>query len=477
MALWGGRFEGQASPVFRRFNDSLPFDRALVQQDIQGSIGWAKAIAKTGVLTPAELKKLIAALEELLVVVQKNPDLLASATDEDVHSWVERELVAKVGDIGKKLHTGRSRNDQVATDVRLWAAAAIKHLQAQIVDAVASLARLAERELKAKTVVPGFTHLQRGQPVLFAHWALAYAEMLKRDYARLADVLTRTLVSPLGCGALAGTAYDVDREALAKDLGFLSVAHNSLDAVSDRDFVFELLSTACLCGVHLSRLGEDLVLYSSSEFGFVQMDDTVTSGSSLMPQKKNPDAMELIRGKSGRLLGNLVTLATVLKGLPLAYNKDLQEDKEPLFDSIEHLSLMLAMLVPCLDGMKVHRERCNAAADDGVIAATDVADYLVRKGVPFRQAHHISGQLVRRALALGVSLVAMPIDEMQRIEPKVAKDIYPHLTAHAMLSKRNATGGTSLAQVAQQVKATLAWTSKHAATAKAKSKSKAKANA
>ncbi len=451
MSLWGGRFADQPSALFKRFNDSLPFDRRLVEHDITASIAWAEAIADAGVLTAAELGTLTEALQTLLSRVRTSPDLLASAADEDVHSWVERELVALTGDLGKKLHTGRSRNDQVATDLRLWTAQAIDGLIHLLRDAQRSLVSLAQRELAHKTVIPGYTHLQRGQPVLLAHWAMAYVHMLDRDAERFVDALRRTQVSPLGSGALAGTAYPIDRLALAKRLGFDAVTPNSLDAVADRDFVFESISTCSLCAIHLSRLAEDLILYSSSEFGYVHMDDSVTSGSSLMPQKKNPDAMELIRGKSARTLGNLVTIATLIKGLPLAYNKDLQEDKEPLFDAVDQLAMSLQMVPPCIDGIAVDRARCRAAADDGLIPATDLADYLVRKGIPFRDAHHICGRLVRRAIQLRTTLIALPIQEMQSIEPSITPDVYEHLTIEAMLAKRTIPGGTGLAPVANAI--------------------------
>ena len=451
MSLWGGRFADQPSALFKRFNDSLPFDRRLVEHDITASIAWAEAIADAGVLTAAELGTLTEALQTLLSRFRASPDLLATAADEDVHSWFERELVALTGDLGKKLHTGRSRNDQVATDLRLWTAQAIDGLIHLLRAAQRSLVSFAQRELAHKTVIPGYTHLQRGQPVLLAHWAMAYVHMLDRDAERFVDALRRTQVSPLGSGALAGTAYPIDRLALAKRLGFDAITPNSLDAVADRDFVFESISTCTLCAIHLSRLAEDLVLYSSSEFGFVHMDDSVTSGSSLMPQKKNPDAMELIRGKSARTLGNLVTIATLIKGLPLAYNKDLQEDKAPLFDAVDHLAMSLQMVPPCIDGITIDRARCRAAADDGLIPATDLADYLVRKGIPFRDAHHICGRLVRRAIELRTTLIALPIQEMQSIEPRIAPDVYDHLTIEAMLAKRTIPGGTGLAPVANAI--------------------------
>ena len=453
MALWGGRFAGKASPLFKSFNDSLPFDVELVFEDIDGSIAWAEALGRAKILTRAEVTKLTRALLAIQKQSVNSFDVIRASGEEDVHAYVERELVKRVGPLGKKLHTGRSRNDQVATDVRLWTRFQIGAIQSLLIAAMDSLVRLAQRELKAGTVLPGYTHLQRGQPVLFAHWAMAYYEMLLRDHARLDDALQRVNISPLGSGALAGTAWPIDRDALAASMHFYAPSRNSLDAVSDRDFVFETLSALALCALHLSRLGEDLVLYSSSEFGFVQMADAVTSGSSLMPQKKNPDAMELIRGKSARILGNLVTLATVLKGLPLAYNKDLQEDKEPLFDAVAHVRLALRMVPPCLDTITINRERCWAAADDGLIAATDLADYLVRKGIPFRDAHHLSGQLVRRALELKTSLSNLSLAEMQKIDRRIQSDVYQHLTIEAMLLKRNVTGGTAPRQVARQIAA------------------------
>ncbi len=453
MALWGGRFQSDTSDLFKAINDSLPFDRALVIEDIEGSIAWARALGRAKVLKPADVSKLIKALESL-AARESDPKTakIASATDEDVHSFVERELIALVGDLGKKLHTGRSRNDQVATDVRLWTAHAIVALRQLIARAIESLVTLADAELAHRTVLPGYTHLQRGQPVLFSHWCLAYVEMLRRDYERFGDALSRVCVSPLGSGALAGTAYPIDREALAADLGFLEASRNSLDAAGDRDFVFETLSCIALTGIHLSRLGEDLILYSSSEFGFIQMSDRVTSGSSLMPQKKNPDAAELLRGKSGRLIGNLVRIATTLKGLPLAYNKDLQEDKEPLFDSVAHLTLCLRIVPECLTGITLNRARMHAAADDGFSAATDLADYLVRAGVPFRDAHHIAGRLTRTALELGVPLHKLTLEQMRKIDARIGPDIFKELSIDAVLAKRDVIGGTAPARVRAQIR-------------------------
>jgi argininosuccinate lyase / amino-acid N-acetyltransferase len=440
-AIWAGRLEGQADELFREFNDSLPFDRTLVREDIEGSIAWSKALARAGVLSADEQRSIEQALREILEMAVQNPALLAEADDEDVHSWVERQLVQRVADLGKKLHTGRSRNDQVATDLRLWTARQIRARQAELKSAMAALVDLAERE--KNTPFPGYTHLQRAQPILFAHWCLAYVEMLRRDHDRFADALKRVRVSPLGSGALAGTAYPIDRAAIAKDIGFRMASGNSLDAVSDRDFVVETLGAATMCALHLSRMAEDLVFYATGEAGLVDLPDGFTSGSSLMPQKKNPDACELIRGKSGRQVGNLVTLLVTLKGLPLAYNKDLQEDKEPLFDSMRQLSVCLRVVAPMLTGLKVNRDAALRAAAEGYTNATDLADYLVRLGVPFREAHHQVGRLVRTAIEQDRSLEDMPLEEIRKQAPRAGQDVYTALTVGATLEKRSVEGGTA----------------------------------
>ncbi|MCA3004533.1 MAG: argininosuccinate lyase [Planctomycetaceae bacterium] len=451
MALWGGRFEGKSDPLFRQFNDSLRFDARLVEADIFGSKAWASALVRAGVLTAQERDRLHAALDALAKeAAGLGAAGIAASGEEDVHSWVESRLIASIGDLGKKLHTGRSRNDQVATDLRLWTAGTLEALRAAVRDVRGCLVELADRE--REVIVPGYTHLQRGQPVLLAHWALAYFQMLGRDDARFADALERTRVSPLGSGALAGTAFPIDREALAKDLGFSGPSGNSLDAVSDRDFVFETLAACSLCSLHLTRLAEDLILYCSAEFGFVTMDDAVTSGSSLMPQKKNPDAAELIRGKSGRILGAMVSLAMTIKGLPLAYNKDLQEDKEPLFDASDNLLMCLRMLPPVLNTLKVNQQACRKAAlGDGSVLATDLADYLVDRGVPFRTAHEAAGRLVRVAMEAGVGLHELPLAKMQAVAPEIQADVAKALTLEASLARRNVLGGTAPAQVAQAI--------------------------
>lgn len=449
MALWGGRFTEAADTRFKKFNDSLRFDYRLAEQDIVGSIAWSKALLSVNVLTASEQKELEEALSELQRAVVDNPEQILESDAEDIHSWVEQALIARVGDLGKKLHTGRSRNDQVATDLKLWCRqqsrqilVLIHQLQTQLVG-VAS-----EHQL---TVLPGYTHLQRAQPVTFAHWCLAYVEMFERDYSRLNDAIERLNTCPLGSGALAGTAYDIDREALAKELGFHSATRNSLDSVSDRDHVMELLSAASISMIHLSRLAEDMIFYNSGESDFIELADTVTSGSSLMPQKKNPDALELIRGKCGRVYGSLSAILMTVKALPLAYNKDMQEDKEGLFDALDTWCDCLEMAALCFDGLKVNKERALEAAKQGYANATELADYLVAKGIPFREAHHIVGVAVVGAIEKGCGLEELPLEDLQSFSSVIESDVYEILTIESCLEKRSALGGVSLHQVSYAV--------------------------
>ncbi|HFG2005458.1 TPA: argininosuccinate lyase [Vibrio cholerae] len=446
MALWGGRFTQAADSRFKSFNDSLRFDYRLAEQDIVGSIAWSKALVSVNVLSVQEQQQLEQALNHLLQSVQQDPEQILASDAEDIHSWVEQKLIEQVGDLGKKLHTGRSRNDQVATDLKLWCRdqgvhllLALKTLQQQLV-AVA-----AEHQ---STVLPGYTHLQRAQPVTFAHWCLAYLEMFERDESRLTDALARLNTSPLGSGALAGTAYAIDREVLAADLGFTRATRNSLDAVSDRDHVMELMSVASLSMLHLSRLAEDMIFYTTGEAGFIELADTVTSGSSLMPQKKNPDALELIRGKTGRVYGALAGMMMTVKALPLAYNKDMQEDKEGLFDALDTWFDCLQMAGLCFDGIKVNAARTLEAAKQGYSNATELADYLVAKGIPFREAHHIVGVAVVAAIGKGVALEELSLAELQQFSPLIEQDVYPILTIESCLEKRCALGGVSPKQVA-----------------------------
>lgn len=449
MALWGGRFSQEADQRFKQFNDSLRFDFRLAQQDIFGSVAWSKALVTVGVLSQDEQAQLEQALNELSEEVTANPQSILQSDAEDIHSWVESKLIAKVGDLGKKLHTGRSRNDQVATDLKLWCKEEVIHLRQAIVELQKALVITAEQNQNA--VMPGYTHLQRAQPVTFAHWCLAYNEMLARDESRLADALKRLDVSPLGCGALAGTAYDIDREQLAGWLGFTSATNNSLDSVSDRDHVLELLSSAAIGMVHLSRFAEDLIFFNSGEAGFIELSDKVTSGSSLMPQKKNPDALELIRGKCGRVQGVLTGMMMTLKGLPLAYNKDMQEDKEGLFDAIDTWSDCLHMATLVLDGIQIRRPRCEEAAKQGYANATELADYLVAKGVPFREAHHIVGEVVVCAIEQGKAIEELPLSELQMFNSKIMIDVYDILSLQSCLDKRLAKGGVSQKQVAYAI--------------------------
>ncbi|HCZ9576561.1 TPA: argininosuccinate lyase [Vibrio cholerae] len=446
MALWGGRFTQAADSRFKTFNDSLRFDYRLAEQDIVGSIAWSKALVSVNVLSVQEQQQLEQALNHLLKSVQQDPEQILASDAEDIHSWVEQKLIEQVGDLGKKLHTGRSRNDQVATDLKLWCRdqgvhllLALKTLQQQLV-AVA-----AEHQA---TVLPGYTHLQRAQPVTFAHWCLAYLEMFERDESRLTDALARLNTSPLGSGALAGTAYAIDREVLAADLGFTRATRNSLDAVSDRDHVVELMSVASISMLHLSRLAEDMIFYTTGEAGFIELGDTVTSGSSLMPQKKNPDALELIRGKTGRVYGALAGMMMTVKALPLAYNKDMQEDKEGLFDALDTWFDCLQMAGLCFDGIKVNAARTLEAAKQGYSNATELADYLVAKGIPFREAHHIVGVAVVAAIGKGVALEELSLAELQQFSPLIEQDVYPSLTIESCLEKRCALGGVSPKQVA-----------------------------
>ncbi len=445
MSLWGGRFKEKASIQFKKFNDSLPVDYRMAVQDIVGSISWAQALHSVGVLTEAEVSKLTQALNELKASVEQNPEQILQADSEDIHSWVETKLIEKTGDLGKKLHTGRSRNDQVATDLKLWCKEKGDAIYAALVNLQQAMLDLAERE--RNTVLPGYTHLQRAQPVTFGHWCLAYVEMFNRDIGRLKDALYRADTSPLGSGALAGTAYPIDREQLAHNLGFRTATLNSLDAVSDRDHVIELLSTASISMIHLSRFAEDLIFYNSGEAGFVEMSDLVSSGSSLMPQKKNPDACELIRGKSGRVTGYLTGMLMTMKALPLAYNKDMQEDKEGLFDALDTWQECMEMATLVADGLKVNRTRTLAAAQQGYANATELADYLVSKDIPFREAHHIVGEVVLDAIDKGLPLEDLTLTQLQKFSSKIEKDVYQHLSIESTLDKREALGGTSRVQV------------------------------
>ena len=444
--LWGGRFTEKTDETFAEFNDSFRFDRRLFAADVRASIAHANGIAKAGVLNADETAAIVGGLNTLLIEASQGSSYFDSDA-EDVHSFIESKLIGLIGDTGRKLHTGRSRNDQVATAFRLWLRDEIDASSILVGNLQSSLISLAERHHEA--VLPGYTHLQRAQPVLWVHWCLAYFEMLKRDRERLADARKRVNILPLGSAALAGTSFPVDREAMATELGFEGVTANSLDAVSDRDFAVEFISACSLIMVHLSRLAEDLIIYCSTEFGFVTLGDSVSSGSSLMPQKKNPDALELLRGKSGRVFGHNMALLATLKGLPLAYNKDMQEDKEAVFDTVDTVGVSLRVAAIVLDNVTVNEEKARSAATKGYLNATELADYLVKKGVPFRTAHDTAGRAVLYAIDEGMELHELRLDQLQEFSPVIETDVADALSLESTLAAKNAIGGTSPLRVAE----------------------------
>lgn len=447
MKLWGGRFEAQTNELMEQFNASIGFDWRMYDADIDGSVAYARALARAGLITPSEAETLIDGLEKVRQEFAAG-EFEIRLSDEDIHTAVERRLYELVGHVAGKLHTGRSRNDQVATDMRLYTRAALERVLAAIANVQAAL--LSQAGAQLDVLMPGYTHVQRAQPVLFSHWLMSSFWALQRDRARLSEALARVNVLPLGSGALAGNALGVDRAFLAEELGFDTVSPNSMDAVGDRDFVAETLFAAAMVGIHLSRLGEDLVMYSSAEFGFVTLDEAYATGSSLMPQKRNPDSMELVRGKAGRLVGNLVSVLTLLKGLPSTYDKDLQEDKEPLFDSLDTLHLALPVVAGVIRTLRIHPERMAAALDDGMLA-TDLADYLVRRGVPFRESHGIVGRLVRAAQARGVALRDLPLDAYREADERFGPDVYAVFDMRQSVARREGIGGTAPAAVALQL--------------------------
>lgn len=449
MALWGGRFTEQASDAFKLFNDSLPVDYRLAEQDIIGSIAWSKALQSVNVLSAKEQLDLQNALEALHQEVAADPTIILSSDAEDIHSWVESKLIERVGDLGKKLHTGRSRNDQVATDLKLWCKQKSQDLLEVLVGFQQALMELAGRH--QATIMPGYTHLQRAQPITFGHWCLAYVEMFNRDIERLQGAVYRLDTLPLGSGALAGTAYAIDRSELASELGFRRATLNSLDAVSDRDHVLELLSCASISMVHLSRLAEDMIFYNSGEANFLQLSDLVTSGSSLMPQKKNPDALELIRGKTGRVYGAMSAMMMTMKALPMAYNKDMQEDKQGLFDALDSWQQCLEMATLVIQGVEVNSEAMMLAAKQSYSNATELADYLVAKDIPFREAHHIVGAIVLQAIEQDKALEEISIEEYKNFSSAIEDDVYGYLSMDSCLDKRHVLGGTSREQVAAAI--------------------------
>ncbi len=446
--MWKGRFAQETSALVQRYGESVSFDWRLYAHDIRGSIAHSKGLVKAGILSAEEQQQIETGLLEIRHEIEKGQFEFKESL-EDVHMNIEAELTKRIGPAGAKLHTARSRNDQVATDVRLYCRDAIDTLTSLTRAMQAALVECAERGEGA--VMPGYTHLQRGQPVFFAHHLLAYVEMFERDATRLLDCQKRLNVMPLGSGALAGSTIILDREFVAQQLGFDGVTQNSMDAVSDRDFVAELLFGISLLGVHLSRLSEDVILWASAEFGFVTLSDAHTTGSSLMPQKKNPDVAELTRGKSARLIGNLMSLLTLLKGLPMTYNRDLQEDKEPLFDSIDTAGLALEVFTEMISGMDVNRTKTEAAASDAMLLATDLADYLVNHGVPFRQAHEVIGKLVAYSIEEKRGFGDMDLAEFQRFSPAFAADVLGCLNLETAMHARKGIGAPSPANVKAQL--------------------------
>ena len=447
--LWGGRFSEKTDELVEKFNASIDVDKRLYDSDIEGSIAHLKMMAKESIITKDEADTLIAGLGKVKEKIENN-EIEFSASLEDIHMHIEDALGKVAGDVAKKLHTGRSRNDQIALDVRIY----LKKETNIIIDLLAefqkALIRMAQSHLDV--IMPGYTHLQRAQPVLFSHHLMAYYEMFKRDIERFKDCYKRIDFMPLGAAALAGTTYPLNREFTKDVLSFSKVSDNSIDSVSDRDFVMEFISHASIAMIHFSRLSEELILWSSSEFSFITISDAFTTGSSIMPQKKNPDVAELVRGKTGRVVGNLVSILTLMKSLPLAYNKDMQEDKEPLFDTVDTLKICTDVYTRMFENIKVHKERMVDACSRGFLNATDLADYMVSKGMAFRNAHAKAGQAVAFALSQGKELNELTIEEFKDLSDLIEKDVYTFITIEQMISRRTSYGGTSFDNVNKAVK-------------------------
>ena len=448
--MWGGRFETGPDAAMKDINASVGFDQRLAAQDIAGSKAHAAMLGKQGIISKADASAIAEGLDRIAGEIESGA-FTFSRELEDVHLNIESRLTDLIGEAGKRLHTARSRNDQVAVDFRLWVRGAIDQLDGQLAGLLRALAKKAEAH--AGAVMPGFTHLQPAQPVTLGHHLLAYVEMLARDRGRFADARKRLNECPLGAAALAGTSYPIDRHATASALGFARPTANSLDSVSDRDFVLETLAAASICAVHLSRFAEEIILWVTPQFGFITLSDRFTTGSSIMPQKRNPDAAELTRGKSGRVIGALVGLLTVMKGLPLAYSKDMQEDKEGAFDAIDTLSLCLAAMTGMIEDFTPNLERMKAAAGAEFSTATDLADWLVRElGLPFREAHHATGSLIKLAVERGVGLEALALDDMRKVEPRITAAVFGVLSVESSVNSRTSYGGTAPVNVAAQAK-------------------------
>lgn len=448
MAMWDGRFEKKIDSRTNDFNSSIKFDHKMYKHDIKGSMAHAKMLSQQGIIGEDDKEKILKGLEEILEDIESG-NLKLDPNAEDIHMFVEAELTKRIGQSGKKLHTARSRNDQVALDIKMYLKDAILEIQKELKELIATFVEKAEEN--TKTIMPGYTHLQRAQPVTFGHHLMAYVEMFLRDEERLSQTYNRMDVSPIGSCALAGTTYNLDREYEAKELGFASVTNNSLDGVSDRDYVIELLSDISMIMMHLSRISEEIVMWSSWEFKFVELDDAFATGSSIMPQKKNPDITELIRGKTGRVYGDLMAMLTVMKGTPLAYNKDMQEDKEAIFDALDTVNLCITTLNPLVKTMTVLKDNMKKAAAKGFINATDCADYLVEKGIPFRDAYKITGSLVKYCIKNDTTLENLKLEEFKEYSDKFEEDVYEAIDLSNCVNKRNVVGGPAAEQVMKQI--------------------------
>ncbi len=437
--VWGGRFREGLDPIAERFNASISFDFRLYPYDIKGTVAHCKILEKAGIIKKDEAKKIIEALGKIEEEIRSGK--IKAEGYEDIHTLVEKKLVEKLGEIGEKIHTGRSRNDQVSLDMRLFVKDAIRDVISKIKKLQLSLIDLAEKNMDI--IIPGYTHLQRAQPVLLSHHLMAYYEMLKRDKERFRQSFRRTDVMPLGSGAIAGTSFEFEREIALKELGFSEMSRNSIDAVSDRDFVIDFIYSASVLMLHLSRLSEEIILWSTKEFSFIDLPDSFSTGSSIMPQKKNPDIAELIRGKTARIYGNLMCMLTLMKALPLAYNKDMQEDKEPLFDTYDTVCDCLEVIARLVKGIRFNREKIKEEVKKGYITATDLAEYLVRKGIPFRKAHRIVGEIVLYAIEKGKQLDELSLDELKKFSSIIEDDVYEWLDPENSVRKKKIYGGTS----------------------------------
>ncbi len=444
MKLWGGRFAAGTDKSADDFNSSISFDARLYKQDIEGSIAHAEMLGKCGIITVEDSKLICTTLAEILADIEKGL-VQFEADAEDIHMNIEKILISRIGDTGKRLHTGRSRNDQVALDIRMYLKAETKAIKSMLANLLNTLLTISEKHLN--TILPGYTHLQRAQPVTLAHHMMAYFQMFSRDIQRLDDCYKRMDIMPLGSGALAGTTYPLDRKYVADRLGFPAITENSLDGVSDRDFAIELASGISIIMMHLSRFSEELVLWSSGEFSFIEMDDAFSTGSSIMPQKKNPDVAELVRGKTGRAYGALMTLLTVMKSLPLSYNKDMQEDKEAIFDAVDTVKMCLPVFTKMLAAMKINKDSMHKAAQGGFTNATDAADYLVKKGIPFRSAHEIIGKMVLYCINHNKALEELSMEEFKIFSDKIEQDIYSVISLEKCISGRSLPGGPAVESV------------------------------